>query len=43
MFFAGNLIRIKDFQFENGNTRDKYLFVLLRNDGAAYVISSSNT
>lgn len=43
VFAPGNLIRIKDFQFENGNTRDKYLFVLLRNDGAAYVISSLTT
>lgn len=43
-FFApGNLIRIKDFQFEDGSTRDKYLFVLLRNDGGAYVISSLAT
>lgn len=43
VFAPGNLIRIRDFQFENGNTRDKYLFVLLRNDGATYVISSLTT
>lgn len=43
VFAPGNLVRIKDFQFEDGNTRDKYLFVLLRNDGGAYVISSLTT
>lgn len=43
VFAPGNLVRIKDFQFEDGNTRDKYLFVLLRNDGGAYVISSLAT
>jgi len=43
VFAPGNLVRIKDFQFEDGSTRDKYLFVLLRNDGGAYVISSLAT
>lgn len=43
VFAPGNLVRIKDFQFEDGSTRDKYLFVLLRNDGGAYVISSLTT
>lgn len=43
VFAPGNLVRIKDFQFEDGNTRDKYLFVLLRNDSSAYVISSLTT
>jgi len=43
VFTPGNLIRIKDFKFEDGNTRDKYMFVLLRNDGGAYVISSLTT
>lgn len=42
-FLPGNLVRIKDFQFEDGTLRDKYLFVLLRNDIAAYVISSFTT
>jgi uncharacterized phage-associated protein len=43
VFASGNLIRIKDFQFEDGSARDKYLFVLLRNDRGAYVISSLTT
>lgn len=43
LFVPGNLLRIKDFQFENGDSRDKYLFVLLRNDTVAYVISSLAT
>ena len=43
VFLPGNLVRIKDFQFENGTSRDKYLFVLLRNDSEAYVISSLTT
>lgn len=42
-FAPGNLIRIKNFQFEDGNTRDKYLFVLLRNKDSAYIISSLTT
>ena len=43
VFLPGNLIRIKDFEFEDGTVRDKYLFVLLRNNFAAYVISSFTT
>ena len=43
VFLPGNLVRIKDFQFEDGNSRDKYLFVLLRDGTAAYVISSLAT
>ncbi|MDX2278113.1 MAG: hypothetical protein NW218_00935 [Saprospiraceae bacterium] len=43
VFAPGNLVRIKDFQFEDGSTRDKYLFVLLRNDDGVYVISSLAT
>ncbi|MEY3241850.1 MAG: hypothetical protein RIR11_3289 [Bacteroidota bacterium] len=43
VFLPGNLIRIKDFQFENSTTRDKYMFVLLKNDTVAYVISSLTT
>jgi hypothetical protein len=43
VFLPGNLVRIKGFQFENGTLRDKYLFVLLRDDVAAYVISSFTT
>jgi hypothetical protein len=44
VFYPGNLLRIKNFQFEDGNTRDKYLFVLFRNDeGIAYVISALTT
>jgi hypothetical protein len=44
VFLPGNLVRIKEFQFEDGSTRDKYLFVLLRNDkDTAYVISSLTT
>ncbi len=43
VFLPGNLVRIKGYQFEDGTQRDKYLFVLLRNDATAYVISSLTT
>lgn len=43
VFLAGNLVRIKDFQFDTGNSRDKYMFVLLQNEDDAYVISSLTT
>jgi len=43
LFQPGNLLRIKDFQFEDRSTRDKYLFVLLRNETEAYVISTLTT
>ena len=43
VFFPGCIVRIKDFQFEDGTSRDKYLLVLIRNDSAAYVISSLAT
>lgn len=43
VFLPGNLVRIKDFQFEDGSSRNKYLFILLRDGTTAYVISSLAT
>lgn len=43
VFQPGNLIRIKNFEFEDRSTRDKYMFVLLRNETEAYVISTLTT
>lgn len=43
VFLPGNLVRIKDFQFEDGSSRDKYLFVLLRDGAVAYIITSLAT
>jgi hypothetical protein len=42
-FNAGTLVRIKDFQFEDGSIRDKYLIVLFRNDEATFIIHTLTT
>ena len=39
-FDAGSIIRVKDYEFEDGSTRDKYLIVLFKNDKEAYIINS---
>jgi hypothetical protein len=43
VFAPGNLVRIKDYEFEDGTKRDKYMFVLYANDAEAYLISSLTT
>jgi hypothetical protein len=43
VFSPGNLVRIKDYMFEDGTTRDKYMFVLFSDNAQAYVISSLTT
>jgi hypothetical protein len=42
-FKAGSLVRINNFQFEDGTVRDKYLIVLYRNDTEAFVIHTLTT
>lgn len=42
-FKAGSLVRINNFQFEDGSIRDKYLIVLYRNDTEAFVIHTLTT
>jgi len=42
-FQPGTLLRIKDYEFENGTTRDKYLIILLKNDESAYIIHTLTT
>ncbi len=42
-FNAGSLVRIKDYQFHDGSTRDKYLIVLFRNDKETFVIHTLTT
>lgn len=39
-FTVGSIIRVKDYEFEDGSTRDKYLIVLFRNNTEAYIINS---
>ncbi len=39
-FKAGSIIRIQDYEFEDGSTRDKYLIVLFRNETEAYIINA---
>ena len=39
-FKAGSIIRIQDYEFEDGSTRDKYLVVLFRNETQVFIINS---
>lgn len=43
IFQPGNLIRINDFQFSNGETRDKYLIVLCRDSESTVFIYTLTT
>jgi hypothetical protein len=43
VFFPGHLVRVKDYLFEDGTTRDKYLLVLLRNEQSLYILHSLTT
>lgn len=42
-FESGALVRIQDYEFEDGSTRDKYLIVLLLNQEKAYIIHTLTT
>jgi hypothetical protein len=42
-FHAGSLVRINDFQFDDGSIRDKYLIVLFRNNVDAFIIQALTT
>lgn len=42
-FAPGTIIRIKDYQFEDGSQRDKYLIVLYSNTTEAFIIHSLTT
>lgn len=43
LFNPGALLRIKNYEFEDGSTKDKYLIILLANPDAAYVIHTLTT
>lgn len=43
LFKPGTLLRIKNYEFEDGSTRDKYLVILLANPNAAYIIHTLTT
>jgi hypothetical protein len=43
LFNAGALVRINNFQFEDGSVRNKYLIVLYRNETEAFVIHTLTT
>lgn len=42
-FNPGSLIRIKDYQFEDGSIRDKYLIVLFKHNQEAFIIQTLTT
>ncbi len=42
-FNAGSLVRIRDYQFQDGSTRDKYLIVLFRNSVETFIIHTLMT
>jgi hypothetical protein len=42
-FNAGSLVRIKDFQFDDGSIRDKYLIVLFRDNERVFIVQTLTT